>query len=202
MAVMSFKESLENNAVWYASGIAITAFVAGLGAKAVVFPDTPKSPDSSISEWKEEATKSGWVPQSGCPAYPVSATITSSGDGTVVSVSNSSSESSIVADLVVQTSRPIPKGSSVGYIINQDGTTNFYMLFPYFKTSDDNTIFRDDKFINVPFVIKSGSTINMWAAIVDNAQHFGSVYASIEQIKKSGSDVMVSPKVSMKTEEK
>jgi hypothetical protein len=158
MAAMSFKESVENNAIWFASGIAITAFVAGFGAKAVVFPDAPRSPDSPISDWKPEAAKAGWIPQSGCPAYPVSAAITSPGDGTVVSVSSSSVDSTILADLVVQASRPIPKGSSLGYIINQEGTTNFYMLFPHFTTSDDNTSFRYDKYIHIPFV---GSSQNL-----------------------------------------
>jgi hypothetical protein len=81
-----------------------------------------------------------------------------------------------------------------------DGTTNFNILFPYFKISEDRTIFRAEHLFKAPFVVESGSTINIWAAIVDNDQKFGSVYASIEQIKTSGSDVIVSPKASMKAE--
>jgi hypothetical protein len=197
---MSFKESLENNAAWVASGIAIAGFVAGFSAYKVVMPDVTKTLDPSSLQWKEAATQAGWILQSSCPAYPVSANITSPGNGSVVGTLIYKTDTTIKTDLVIQSSRPIPRGSSVGYIINKDGNTNFYILFPYFKTSDDRTIFREENFVKAPFVIESGATINMWAAIVDNDQKFGSVYASIEQIKTSGSDVVISPKVSVKVE--
>jgi hypothetical protein len=57
-------------------------------------------------------------------------------------------------------------------------------------------IFRQG-FFRLPFSATPGTSINLWAIVVDERKKFGTLYSSIEQITTSGTEVTLSPKISV-----
>jgi hypothetical protein len=102
---------------------------------------------------------------------------------------------SLAADLVVQVSRTLPPATAVGLIINKESDNNYYVIFPHFKVDDARRVFREESSVRTPFALTPGAKLNFWALAVDDKLKLGSVYASLDQIKSSSSDVALSEKV-------
>ena len=79
---MTWKDKVENNITLFVLGLLATGFASGFGAYKLLLDggwelQTP---------WQLEAKKANWRPANECPAYPVSVSITSPGNGSIIKV--------------------------------------------------------------------------------------------------------------------
>lgn len=194
---MTLKERIENNLTLYILGIAATAFGAGIGGYKIL-AELPSSSQTLMADWKAVARAEKWIPQSECPAYPMSLNITSPGADAVVELS----EKIAYLDLVVQTSRPLAASSTVGLVVRQEGQPNYYVTFPVFAARSNTTVFRDETYTRLPFSPDAGSRLSFWAFVTDDRAKFGSVYTSLDQLKSSAPEIAVSPVATVNTKAK
>lgn len=207
---MPFKEKIENNLVLFTLGLLATGFIAGFGAyKALVevmgpgsskFADSLTQADSLRQEdWSDLARKEDWIPQSECPAYPISLRVTSPGAGATVPFD--SHTESLNSVFIVQSSRPLSASTDVGFILNEDGAPDYHVIFPQLLDNYANrTVFREDR-LSIPFRPKPGGVAHMWGIAVENQTSVGAVYTNLEQIKQSAAGVFVSDKISFRLSE-
>jgi hypothetical protein len=204
---MTLKERIENNIVLSVLGLLAVGFGTGFGAQKMISEgSTPSSTNAPVCAaqvpWADTARKSDWVPKNECPAYPVSINVTSPGDGSTIKISSPPSDPYASTDLVIQSSRPLPSSTSVGLIFNQEKLPNFYVVFPYLKIDESRKVFRIEQYVKLPFRPELNSALGIWAIIVDDKGKFGSVYSSLDQVKASGSDVTISPKISLNVQQR
>jgi|SRR5580700_1492440 hypothetical protein len=199
---MQIKERLENNLVWFALTLSVSSFCVGIGAYKFVAEMTASKPESTAAacpqaetDWAVLARKAEWLPRADCPAYPVSISISSPGNGSVVSF-DTYYPYTAYTDFVIKTSRPLPRNNSVGLIVNQPTQLNYYVLFPSFTVNDTRTVFRL-RSLNLPFSPESDRLLNYWALIVADETQFGSIYSSLEQVRSSSTEVTLSEKTSV-----
>lgn len=195
---MTWKERVLNHPIWFAGTILISGFAAGIATNAYLskigVPTT-----QSATDWSDEAREAGWISKVDCPAYPVSASITAPGDGAEVGVRTFAADNSdLNTDVVVQTSRPIPEANSVGLIVNEVGTTNFHVVFPVWSAAADRQVFRDSDLVLLPFKMGDATKeLKLWAVVVDDERKVGTIFHSIEQVKASDPDMVISPGISL-----
>lgn len=192
---MTWKDKVENNITLFVLGLLATGFGSGFTASKLL----PGGDLQSQTPWQLEAKKANWTPASDCPAYPVSISIASPGNGSVVKVY---AGDAIEEELVVHTSRPLPRSSVVGIISNVEGNMNYYLSFPSFEITANNTVFRKYEIVNFHKEVASAENVNLWAAIVDDESKYGSIYSSLEQITSSSKDVTLSQKITLRVEHK
>lgn len=190
---MTIKQKIEDNLTLVVMGFVATGFIAGFGSYKVIQeiagPNKPISGDA----WIPAAREANWIPKIECPAYPVHVNINSPGSGATPQVSKTTG--TLPISLVVQTSRPLPRSSSVGIIMKEEGDQNHFLLFPFSDgTSSSRQVFRTDGIslfkVHLP---RTNSSVDLWAVVVDDKSRFGIVYSSLDQIIGSG-DVTVSSK--------
>jgi hypothetical protein len=192
---MTWKEKVENNITLFVLGLLATGFGSGFTASKLL----PGGDMQSQTAWQLEAKKANWTPTSECPAYPVSISIASPGNGSVVKVFASDA---IQEELVIHTSRPLPRSSSVGIISNVEGNMNYYLSFPSFSITANNMVFREYGILEFHKEVVSAENVNLWAVIVDDERKYGSIYSSLEQITSSSKDVTLSQKITLRVERK
>lgn len=151
---------------------------------------------ASRAEWQAAARRENWLPNEECPAFPIAVQLTSPGDGAQIRVSVGSDYTTIRTDLVIRTSRPLPSSSSVGLVANEEGTGQYYLLFPSFRADERRAVFRKDD-IYLPFKAQLSSKLNIWALVVAAEREYGSPYSSIEQIRAVRDDSVISQKATV-----
>jgi len=199
---MGIKDNFENHPVVFGLSLIVAGFIAGFGTCKVMSdmagPTDLRGALSSETTWQDKARKADWVPRSECAAYPVSISLLSPGNGSVIDLS----DSTLYADVVLQASRPVPETTVLGLVVNESEKANYYVLFPHLSADSEKKVFRRDTLLSLPFKPSPTSELNVWALLVDDQKKFGSVYSSIEQIKSNSIDVVLSPQVTLQLQEK
>jgi hypothetical protein len=191
---MTLKEKIENNLVIFTLGLLFTGFLSGFGAYKAIQEIGGLSKPSDMTNWEPTARASGWIPSTECPAFPVSVALTNPGNHTIIDVS----DIYLYTDLVIQCTRSLPLGNSVGFIINQKGDSNFYISHRlYFEPDESRKVFRVTEPVHLPFKPRPGSTITMWAYIATDIYKVGTVYNSISQIKQASPEIVLSESVTL-----
>lgn len=196
---MGLKDKFENHPVVFGLTLVVAGFIAGFSTCTVMSEMAgPSGSAGPGTTWQDQARKADWVPRNECVAYPVSIGLTSPGNNSVVEIS----DSIMYVDLVLQASRPVPDKAVLGLVVNEAKQANYHVVFPSFETDQERKVFRRDNLLSLPFKPTPKSNLNLWAVLVDDPKKFGSVYSSIEQIKSSSSDVVLSHQVLLQTKEK
>lgn len=191
---MGIKENFENHYVVFGLTALAVGFGAGIGAPKLLSDASTSSASAALTTetWQAAARTAGWTPKEECAAYPVSMSVTSPGNGSVLALS----DGYIREPIVIQANRPIPDNNAVGIVVHQEGTPNFYVLFEYFDANPNRTVFTDT-YVKLPFTPEAKATLTLWSVLVDDKKRFGSVYTSIDQIKNSSAEVILSPGISV-----
>lgn len=157
----------------------------------------------SLPEWQTNARKEGWIPREECPAYPLKLQLVSPGDAAEIRVNPRSNEATLYTDIVVRASRPVPEATDVGLVYSEEGTSRYFVDFPYFDVDDARKLFRDEQFISIPFTPSATAQLNIWAIAVDDKRTLGTNYADIEQVLNASPGIVLSEKitVSLKADE-
>jgi hypothetical protein len=186
---MSIKDKIENNLTLYTLGLLTTGFIAGFGAFKAIQDAKGAIPSPSAVSWETTARTAGWIPTSECPAFPISIALTSPGTGTIVNLSGNF----LYTDLVIQSTRPLPSGSCVGIIINQEGDTNYYIgKYTIDAADDERKVFLSKQFVFLPFKPNPGASLSIWSYVTTNRNQLGTVYNNLAQIKQAIPEIVIS----------
>jgi hypothetical protein len=190
VGAVTLKERFENNFTLFVLGLMVAGFLAGVGVYKALLELTrlPEvSGGASAENWQEEAKRANWMPNADCPAYPVTISITSPGNGSIV---KGPEHSHFETEVVIQSSRPIPDSSQIGIITNIQGDGNYYLDFPSYNTDEKRTIFRIYDFNDFNAEIGRDKVVNLWAILVDNTMKF-------DQITSSTKDAVLSAHINI-----
>lgn len=192
---MTFKEQLESNPVWFASGIIIAGFIAGYSVSQALIGHTPISTEAN---WQKQAQDAGWILKADCAAYPLKVTISAPGDGSSIPFSTYGSSSALIKTaVVIQTNRPLPEANAVGYIWNQTGSPNYYVVMPSLTSDENRKVFREEYGVELPFKPDGNAPVTLRAFVTDDAKKIGETYSSIDQVKASDPNVVFSEPLSL-----
>ena len=198
---MTLKERIENNLTLYTLGLLLTGFLAGIGTFKFLQDATGQTTvaiaQCTGENWKPPARQASWAPTSECPAYPLELKLNSPGHNAVVAM-RQSQDRWFDTPLVVGSSRPLPEKTNIGVVFKPTDSPNFYVLFPGFTEAGSRAIFRRDLFVEVPFALKKGMSIELRAAIIDNREKLGSVFTDLEQIRAADPSVFLSQPIQVR----
>ncbi len=191
---MTLKERIENNIAIVLLSTAAVSFSAGWGAHAAIFSNlAPSGIAESNKDWKSIASEKGWIDKAACPAMPVELSMLSPGNNASVEYH----DDFLTADFVVRTSRPLPQKDDVGIILNEEGSTNFYVEFPYFTVNETRTLFRQENLVNFPIKGDIQKRMNVWSLVIEDKNEVGSVYGSLDEIRKVSPNIFISDEVTV-----
>jgi hypothetical protein len=200
---MTLKDRIDNNITLYTLGLLLTGFCAGIGAYKFmldVFGGNASALEECVGEsWQKSARLAVWLPSSECPAYPLELKISSPGDNAVIP-SGSSSGTWLRTIIVISSTRTIPGKSAVGVVLKPTGSTNYYVVFPYFNSVGLHNTFRVDSLIDLPFKLESQMGVEIRALVIDEKQKMGGVYSTLEQIKMTDQSVFISQPIKITIE--
>jgi hypothetical protein len=80
--------------------------------------------------------------------------------------------------------------------VNPEGDTNFYVVFRYFSENDQRRLFRDERFVQIPFKVEKPTHIDLWGIVIDDKNRLGPVYSKLEDIKAVSNTIFMSDKIS------
>jgi len=186
---MSFKQKLEDNPLWFGLSIAVVTFGMGWAASQAI---SQASHTSGSQDWTDQAKSAGWAPKKECPAYPLNIQVTAPGDGASVEFTTGGGSQMLRTAIVIQSERPIPVSNHVGYIWNPKGDNNYYVAFPPRTYESPQKVFRDNDYVSLPFSLSVPGYLNLWAVVTDDSEKLEGTYTSLDQIKKSDPDAMIS----------
>jgi hypothetical protein len=201
---MTLKERIENNLTLYTLGLLLTGFLAGLGTFKFLLEATGQATSVGMQctgeSWKPPARQAAWIPTSECPAYPLELKLSSPGSNTVVAM-QAGRDRWFDTPLVVGASRPLPEKINIGIVFKPLDSPNYYVLFPGFTEAGSRANFRRDLFVELPFALKKGMSIELRATVIDNRDKLGTVYSDLEQIRAADPSVFLSPPVQVRISE-
>jgi hypothetical protein len=186
----SLKERIENNAAILFCGAAIAGSGAGYGTHSAI-AGSPLFGAAPPVDWQATAKEKGWIERNTCPGLPIVLRILSPGDNATVEYSTGD----LSTDLIISSTQPLPGNESVGFVMNAEGDTNFYVDFPYFEANEQRTSFRDSRFVKIRKKIEKPTHVDIWAVLIDDKRKLGSVYGSLDQIKAVSDTVFLSNKI-------
>jgi hypothetical protein len=190
--VSSFEDRLKRSPVWFALTMIALGAVGGFGFNAMLNGSALFGGSAPKVDWQAEAKRSGWVDKALCPALPVVLRVLSPGSDATI---EQSTAGFLRSDLIVNSSQSLPTANSVGYIVNAEGGTNFYVRFPYFSTNDDRMTFRQSTW-ELPMSFDKPTRITVWAFVIEDKNLLGPVYGTLEQIRSVSNTIIMSDKVS------
>jgi len=152
-----------------------------------------------IAEWKQAATKNGWILKEDCPANPVKLNIIGPGDNSSIKIEkgygSDSQRRTLKTDLIVETSKAV-ESSELGFILNSNSSKGYRVVFPTMLHGDNGNTLRTITF-NLPFAPENGEILQIWSLYVDDEKAISSTYSSFAQISKSKYVLSISEPISV-----
>jgi hypothetical protein len=93
------------------------------------------------------------------------------------------------ADVIVESSRPLPAIDQVGIVFNEEGADNYYVVFPNAVAENNRSRFRASPPIEFPIKLAESKVVNIWGVTVEGKGTLGSVYGSLDLIKAASPSV-------------
>src|ERR1700691_2399091 len=187
----TLKERIENHPVVIFGSVLVVGFVAGYGVHSAL-STSPLFGSAPKVDWQMVARGSGWMPNNECPALPVVLDITSPGSNAMIEYDHGS----LLTDVVVRSSRPLPESESVGLVV-AELNGNYNVIFPSFSVNPTRTIFREDTWASAPISGDAKKSVNIWAFAIDDRSQIGSHYGGLDEIKAISPNLFLSPSVTV-----